>query len=130
MDFEAHVRFVPWLSQAAFFGLLQRAEVVLDTVGFSGFNTAMQAVECGAPMVAWDGRFLRGRFASGILRAMQLQEWIADTHEAYVEKVARLTGDAALRQQVRAQIGERRKALYDDKASVDALAALLEKLAA
>jgi predicted O-linked N-acetylglucosamine transferase (SPINDLY family) len=129
MDFDAHVRFVPWLPQASFFGLLQRADVFLDSVGFSGFNTAMQAVECGTPIVAWEGRFARGRFASGILRALGMQEWVADTREAYVEKVARLCEDALLRQQVKSNLLERRKALYDDQASVQALAALLEKLA-
>jgi protein O-GlcNAc transferase len=130
VDFDAHVRFVPRQSQAAFFGLLQRTDVVLDTVGFSGFNTAMQAVECGTPMVAWEGRFMRGRFASGILRALQLEEWIADSHAAYVDRVVRLCEDAALRDRVRQQIVARRGALYDDAASVKALAALLEQLAA
>lgn len=130
VDFDAHVRFLPWQSQAGFFGLLQRADVFLDTVGFSGFNTAMQAVECGTPIVAWEGRFMRGRFASSILRAMQMDEWVADTHEAYADKVARLCADADLRKKVRAQVAQRRAALYEDKGSVDAFGALLERLAA
>ncbi len=129
VDFDAHVRFVPWLSQAVFFGVLQRADVFLDTVGFSGFNTAMQAVECGTPIVAWEGRFMRGRFASGILRALQLDEWIADSHAAYVDKVARLCAEPTLRDAVRKQIVERRGALHDDKASVQAFGELMEKLA-
>lgn len=129
VDFDAHVRFIPWLPQAQFFWLVQKAHVMLDTVGFSGFNTVMQAVECGTPVVAWDGRFARGRFASGILRAMQLDEWIADSHAAYAEKVARLCEDAALRDRVRQQIAARRGALYDDVTSVQALGALLEQLA-
>jgi predicted O-linked N-acetylglucosamine transferase (SPINDLY family) len=129
VDFDASVRFLPWQPQAAFFGLLQRADAFLDTVGFSGFNTAMQAVECGTPMVAWEGNFLRGRFASGILRALGLEEWIATTHEAYADKVARLCADAALRKEVRAQIAARRGALYDDRASVQAFAEVLQRLA-
>lgn len=130
VDFDAHVRFLPWLPQAEFFGLLQRAHVFLDTVGFSGFNTAMQAVECGTPIVAWEGRFLRGRFASGILRALGLDAWIADTHAGYADKVQRLCEDEALRRALKAQIAQRRGALYADKASVAALAQLLETLAA
>lgn len=129
VDFDAHVRFLPWLPQAEFFGLLQRADVFLDTVGFSGFNTAMQAVECGTPIVAWEGRFMRGRFASGILRAMALDAWVADTHAAYAQKVQRLWEHEGLRAEVKAQLAQRRSALYADKASVDALAHLLERLA-
>lgn len=130
VDFDAHVRFIPWLPQAQFFGLLQRAQVMLDTVGFSGFNTVMQAVECGTPVVAWEGRFARGRFASGVLRALQLDAWVADTHAAYADKVAQLCADATLREEVRQQIVARRQSLYDDKASVAALATLMEQLAA
>lgn len=129
LDFDAHVRFIPWLPQARFFGLLQRADVFLDTVGFSGFNTAMQAVECGTPIVAWEGGAMRGRFASSILRALQLDEWVAATHADYADKVARLCEDAQLRKQVRSDIAARRQRLYGDQASIQALAALLEKLA-
>lgn len=130
VDFDTTVRFVPWQSQAGFFGLLQRAEVLLDTVGFSGFNTAMQALECGTPVVAWEGEFLRGRLASGILRTLALDEWVARSHEEYAAKIARLCGDAGLRQQVREQIATRRASLYDDRAAVDAFAELLQRLAA
>ncbi|MGH8674164.1 MAG: tetratricopeptide repeat protein, partial [Burkholderiales bacterium] len=84
LDFGAHVAFIPWQNQAAFFGLMAEADVFLDTPGFSGFNTAMQAVECGLPIVAYEGAFLRGRFASGILRQMGLDRWIAGSYEDYV----------------------------------------------
>lgn len=129
VDFDAHVRFIPWLPQAQFFGLLQKAHVMLDTVGFSGFNTVMQAVECGTPVVAWDGRFARGRFASGVLRTLHLDDWIADSHAAYADKVARLCEDTGLRERVRQQIVTRRGTLYDDVGSVQALGALLQRLA-
>ncbi|MFI4927994.1 MAG: hypothetical protein ACHP7E_09955, partial [Burkholderiales bacterium] len=130
VDFDAHVRFIPWLPQAQFFWLLQKADVMLDTVGFSGFNTVMQAVECGTPVVAWDSRFARGRFASGVLRALNLDTWVADTHVSYADKVAQLCADPKLREAVRHQLVERRKSLYEDRHSVAAFAALMEKLAA
>ena len=46
---------------------MAQADVFLDSPGFSGFNTAMQAVECGLWIVAYEGARLRGRFASGML---------------------------------------------------------------
>jgi protein O-GlcNAc transferase len=130
VDFAAAVRLIPWQSQAAFFGLLKRAAVFLDTFGFSGFNTVMQAVECGTPVVAWEGRFMRGRFASAVLRELQLPEWIASSHEDFVAKVARLAADADVRAKVTQQLGQRAPGLYGDQASVAALAAELERLCA
>ena len=68
LAFDRHAVFIPWQDKGPFFGLLGHARVFLDTIGFSGFNTALQAVQCGLPIVSRDGRFLRGRLASGILR--------------------------------------------------------------
>jgi predicted O-linked N-acetylglucosamine transferase (SPINDLY family) len=127
--FDDCVRFIPWLAQGEFFGLLDQADVYLDSIGFSGFNTAMQAIERGTPLVAWEGEFMRGRLASGILRQAGLDEWVAGSAEAYLEKVERLCAERGLREQVRKAIVERRDALFDDRASVAAFGDLLLRLA-
>ena len=85
MSFEEHCVFIPWQTKPGFFGLLRRADVFLDTIGFSGFNTAMQAIECGLPVVALDGKFMRGRLASGILKRLRLPELVAHTAGEYVD---------------------------------------------
>ncbi|MGA7983663.1 MAG: tetratricopeptide repeat protein [Burkholderiales bacterium] len=97
VDFDAHVRFVPWQSPAVFHGLLEHAQVCLDTLGFSGFNTAMQAALAGIPMVTRDGRFLRGRLASGVLRRLGAPELIAASDAEYVELALALAQDEARR---------------------------------
>ena len=84
LDSKRHVRLIPWQSRAAFFALLQQADVYLDTIGFSGFNTLMQAVECRLPCVAYEGKFLRGRLGSGILRRMGMQKYIAHSDAGYM----------------------------------------------
>lgn len=102
--------FVPWQSQAAFFAFLDRADVFLDSIGFSGFNTAMQAVERSTPIVAYEGAFMRGRFASAILRQLGLDEWVADTPDRFIELVAKIISDndarAAIRQKMKAKGGD------------------------
>ena len=74
---------------------MSQADVFLDTMGFSGFNTALQAIESGLPVAAWEGRFLRGRLASGILRRMGMDELVADGDAAFVDIAVRLAQDAA-----------------------------------
>jgi predicted O-linked N-acetylglucosamine transferase (SPINDLY family) len=81
LDMDDFVAFIPWQNRAGFYGLLKRADVFLDTIGFSGFNTAIQAVECALPVVTREGRFLRGRLASGILKRMGLQELVAGSED-------------------------------------------------
>jgi protein O-GlcNAc transferase len=129
LPFDDCVRFIPWQNHAAFFGVLDRTDVYLDSIGFSGFNTTMQAIERGVPIVAWEGEFMRGRFASGILRQAGLDEWVADTKESYLERVERLCTQRSLREKLREEIVTRRSGLYEDQAGVEVLALRLIAMA-
>lgn len=116
---------IPWQPKEAFYGLMQRADAYLDTIGFSGFNTAMQAVECALPIVTREGKFMRGRLASGILKRMGLPELVAPTDEAYVALVARVAKDPQYRQRMKERIRQARSVLFNDPAPVKALEHLL-----
>jgi predicted O-linked N-acetylglucosamine transferase (SPINDLY family) len=111
----------PRLDPPAFFGLMQQADLYLDTIGFSGFNTVMQAIECGLPVVAFRGRFMRGRFGSGILERMGLDELVANTEAEYVDLVVRVCQDAQYHIEIRNRIEQSRHALFNDMEPVRAL---------
>src|SRR5205814_9654540 len=104
-----------------------RTHIFLDTVGFSGFNTAMQAVQCALPIVAWQGRFMRGRFASAILKRMQLDELVATSESSYIEIAVKLARDAQYRRRIAAHIETSREILYRDRAPVAALEEFLAR---
>ena len=115
------VRFIPWQKTEAFYGLMQLADVFLDTLGFSGFNTAIQAIECGLPIVTREGLFLRGRLASGILRRIGMTELIANNEEAYVNLVVKLVQDREYRKAVQEKIIANRLILFNDLTPIRAL---------
>jgi len=126
LEFGRHVSFIPWLPRPEFYGLMQRADAMLDTLGFSGFNTALQAAECGLPMVTCAGQFLRGRLASGVLQRMGLGELVAASEEEYVDLAVRLARDGDYRDQVRRRIQSGRHVLYRDPAPIRALEEFLQ----
>lgn len=121
VDFEARVCLIPTLDRPLFFGLMQRAALMLDTLGFSGFNTALQAVECGLPVLAREGDFMRGRLASSIMRRMGLHELVATTDEAFIQTAIRLAADSARCRELRQEIANRRQILFHDVEPVRAL---------
>ena len=125
---ESHVVFVPWLDAGRYHGLMARADVLLDTIGFSGFNIAVQAVERRLPVVAWEGRFLRGRLACGILSRLDLQELVAQSADQYVAMAARLVEDRNYRARVSETMALRSAAIFEDAAPVRALEDFLEKV--
>ena len=122
---DKYIVFIPWQNQSAFFGLMHKAKVFLDTIGFSGFNTAIQAIECGLPVVTREGQFMRGRLARGILHRMGMPELIASTNAEYVKKAVQLVMDPDYHASIRNRIIERRGDLFEDAVPVKALENLL-----
>jgi predicted O-linked N-acetylglucosamine transferase (SPINDLY family) len=78
-------------------------------------------MQCELPLVTLEGRFLRGRLASGILRRLGLDELIAADTTRYVELALQLAGDPAYRDAVRRRIASRRRLLFGDPAPMRAL---------
>jgi protein O-GlcNAc transferase len=128
LELERYAVFLPWQTLQRFRGLMSRADLYLDTIGFSGFNTALQAIDCGLPVVAREGRFLRGRLASGLLKRLELPELVAPSDDAYIELVLALAGDRARRESLRKTMAQRRERLFDDPAPVAALQTFLERV--
>ena len=120
-----HLASIPWQSRACFFGLLRSADVYLDTIGFSGFNTLMQAVECRLPCVTFEGRFLRGRLGSGILRHLGLDELVATDVDGYIGLATRLAASPTYRATIREKLDLAASKAYGDETAVDALAGIL-----
>lgn len=115
----------PWASTDEFHRALLSADVCLDTLGFSGFNTVMHALQCGVPTVTYRGRFLRGRLGSGILEQMALNELVADTHDDYVDIAVSLAQDEDARSRISARLRQAVPALYRDQSAIDALETFL-----
>ncbi|HYP33872.1 MAG TPA: tetratricopeptide repeat protein [Burkholderiaceae bacterium] len=129
LDPAAHLVLAPWLERSRFFGVLLQAQLFLDSVGFSGFNTVMQAVECGLPVVTQRGRFMRGRLGSGILEHLGLDDLVAADDDAMVALAVSLARDAQARADVRERLLARREAMYGDLAPIRALEEHLQRWA-
>ena len=121
LEFGAHVKFVPFQNMENFYGLLSRTDVCLDTMGFSGFNLAMHALDNRTPFVGYEGALMRGRLGSGILRRMGLDELVATNDADFVSIAARLIEDAKYNAAIRSRIAATVSALYDGRRAVEAL---------
>jgi predicted O-linked N-acetylglucosamine transferase (SPINDLY family) len=121
LDASRQLRWIPWQPRPAFHELLRLASGYLDTLGFSGFNTLLAAVEAGVPCVALEGRFLRGRLGSGILRRLALDELVAGDTAGYIEIAVRLGTDPVYRAQVSARLQLAAPRAFADSNAIRAL---------
>lgn len=127
-SFRQAAQFLPRLAPPQFRALLRLADLYLDTPCFSGFNTAMQAVEAGLPVVTLEGAFMRGRLASGLLRQIGITDTIASDLAAYEQIAVRLGCDAGARANLRTALLDRVALAQQDHASAAALGAVLDDL--
>lgn len=116
MESDSHIRILPGVSSAEFRGLIKAADVFLDTPDWSGGFTTLEALACGTPVAAIEGRFMRGNVAAGILRAAGLDELVARDEDGYVTLVARLAGDEEYRRRISRTMRENAPAIFDNTA--------------
>jgi predicted O-linked N-acetylglucosamine transferase (SPINDLY family) len=126
LDAGSYLELAPWAQVREFDARLDAADLMLDSIGFSGFNTVVHALSRGLPIVTQRGDYLRGRLGSGILEHIGIPDLVAATNEDYVERVEALVADAQLRQEMRRRIGAGRAQLYGDSSVVAALEDFLE----
>jgi predicted O-linked N-acetylglucosamine transferase (SPINDLY family) len=121
LDYRQCVSFIPFLGRAQFYGLMKTSALLLDSPGFSGFNTTMQAVECGLPFVSLEGAFLRGRLGSGILRQLGMDQLVASDADAYIDLAASLvTGQTGI-DSIKKEFGLCAPKVFSDSTPIAAL---------
>lgn len=89
------VRVFPRLDRPGYLGLVSAAAVLVDPPHYgSGANTLADALACGVPLVAWEGRFHRGRWASGGFAALGVRGQTARSAGEWVRLAAATGSDA------------------------------------
>lgn len=107
-------------------GLLEIADVQLDTYPYGGWTTNMEALYVGLPVVTQEGELSRSRWGAGMLRALGVEEGIATDEKEFVAWGVRFAQDHGLRRRVAKVIKARvQEALFDGKSAQPAFEAAL-----
>lgn len=127
LDLDAHCHFLPHLAHSDYWHLIQLADAILDTPGFTGFLTTLDAIACGQPVVTLAGPVLRSRQSAGILTGIGCPELIAANPVEYVAIAARLGQDPAWRSQIQTQVRAGRDQVFSRPEGGAALAQFWER---
>ncbi|MGB6585402.1 MAG: tetratricopeptide repeat protein, partial [Pseudolabrys sp.] len=126
MRAEHHCVFLNRMSQSQFVAAAGLCDVFLDSIGWSGCNSALECLPQALPIVTLDGATMRGRHSAAILRMIDVTDTIAATVDDYVAIATRLGQDTQFRQTMSSRMAENRHRLYRDGAPVTALENFLE----
>jgi len=124
IDIAQRVLRLPQRSRPDFLAVLAHADLALDSFGFSGGNTSLDALSVGLPLLTLSGEFMRGRQTMAMLRCLPAtvaQALIADSAADYVQRARRLLTDDAQRADLRGAILANAHTLFNDPAPVAAL---------
>lgn len=126
LDADHHCVFLAPMSQERFLGSAGLAEIVLDSIGWSGGKSTLDLL-AGAPVIVTHaGPLMRGRHTMAILTRIGVTETIVATVDAYVDAAVGLARDPARRSALRARMAAGRHRLMADAAPIRALETFLD----
>ncbi len=126
-DFEKYSYFHPRCSQEEFFGLLEVADIILDSINWSGGNTSLEAISLNKPIVTCPSNFMRGRHTYSILKILDIEETIASSKKKYVEIAVKLASDKNFRNYIVNKIKSHKKILFNDQKTIRSLEDVIQK---
>lgn len=127
LDANRHVIFLPRQSSANYDNLMQRMDVLIDTVGWSGGNTSLKSLAMDKPLVTLPGTYKRGRHTLAMYSMMGYHDLVATDRDDLVTKLVMLGADAVKRDEASDMIRRRKHGLYRDQDFVRALDSFLKQ---
>lgn len=124
-----HCVFLAGMEMARFAAASAQCDVMLDSIGWSGGNTTLEALAQDVPVVTFEGDLMRGRVSAGMLRMMGLPDGIAGSIDDYVALAVRIATDAAWRADLKRRVSENKHRLYRDMSAIAALEDFLDNAA-
>ncbi|MFS8783771.1 tetratricopeptide repeat protein [Synechococcus sp. R6-6] len=125
---EEYVVLLPELSPAEYAAYNALGDIYLDSLGWSGGNTTLEALPHGLPIVTLPGSLMRGRHTYAILQQMGILDTIAHNLDEYVQIASQLGLDPEWREQMGQQVKARQDRVYRDPAPIRALEEWLRSL--
>jgi protein O-GlcNAc transferase len=120
---------LPRMLQPQFVGAIGLCDVVLDSIGWSGFTTTLDGFYHDHPVVTLAAPLMRGRHTTAVLTMMGITETIARTVDEYVAVAQRLATDAAWRNAIKERTRATKHLVYRDRTSITALEEFLTRVA-
>lgn len=91
----------------AYLASYQRVDIALDPFPYAGGTVTVQALWMGVPVLALHGDRHVSRNGSGIMQAMEMPEWVAQSEADYVDRAVAFASDLPALAALRSSLHER-----------------------
>ncbi|MGO9443348.1 MAG: tetratricopeptide repeat protein [Thiobacillaceae bacterium] len=124
----ARLTFIGRLPHTEYLRLVRCADVMLDTLHFSGQNTSLEGFAMGIPIVTLPGALQRSRHTYGMYRAMNFMDLVAESKSDYATKAVAVANDQSFRMHCQARIEGASGVLYQSTPFIRHCEAALAKM--
>ena len=106
--------FYPQTSYQNYLSLIDKSDVILDSLDWSGLNTSLEAISLDKPIITLPSNFMRGRHTYGILKILKLNELICSSKKEYVDLAVKLSKNPSFRDNVIEKIKTNKKLVFSN----------------
>src|SRR5262249_18892096 len=117
------------LDQSRFGAAMGQCDVFLDSIGWSGCNSALESLPFNLPLVTLPVPLMRGLHVVAILQMIDVTDTVAGSIESYIATAARLANDPAARHALSRRVEQSKEKIYRDRACITALEDLIDRAA-
>ena len=128
LDIEQYIKFKKRRSQKEFFKLINKSDIIIDSLNWSGNNTSHQAIALAKPIITLPGPFMRSRHTYALLKQININETIAKNREDYIKIAIKLSKDKDYYIKLINRIEKNNNLLFNDESPIRELEDILIKL--
>ncbi len=114
---EKHVEVMRDLDYESYMFAMESGHFAIDSYPFGGFNSVIDSLYCGKPLISLEGSHFYNRACSYLLKEMGMGELAARSTEEYVDLIVKMTNDDNYRrrQMKKARVANVHKTIADQK---------------
>jgi predicted O-linked N-acetylglucosamine transferase (SPINDLY family) len=114
----SQIKFIPMMTHFGYMNLMNVSDIFLDIYPFGGCNSSFEAFSLNKVIVTQPSIMINGRFTTGFYKKMDLEEYVCNSKEEYIDFAIKLGNDKEYRQSIEKKITEKKDCLFSDKESI------------
>ena len=128
LSFNKFFIFFPKLTRDEFVGLIKQADIILDSINWSGHNTSHEAFNLNKPIVTLPSSLMRGRHTYCFQKILETNDTIASSKIEYVKIAVKLASDINFRNSIINKIKKNKHRLFNDEKPIRFLEVFFKKI--
>ena len=106
------------MNQISYYKELLNQKIIVDTIGWSGGNTTMEALYLNKPVITIKGKNLRSNHSSAILKELKLNELVVNNYSEFLSLIKKINSDENFYNSIVSKIIKNKNLIFNKNVSL------------